>query len=81
MQSALAGSYKGWHVGKSGNFSGVEHVYTCVHDRGVPARERARNERAAAVGFSEESRFFNDRCELVVATQARDRACCGHQAS
>jgi len=41
----------------------------------VPARGRARNKRAGAVGFSEESRFFHDRCEPAVATQTRDRAC------
>jgi len=41
----------------------------------VPARGQARNERAAAVGFiSDESGFFVDRYELVVPTQARDRA-------
>jgi len=49
-------------------------VYICVLGRGVPARGRARNQRVAAVGFSEESRFFHDRCELVVPTQASDRA-------
>jgi hypothetical protein len=62
--------------------------YSTVLDRRVPARGPARNQRATAVGFTEESRFFRevellmgeerteaDRCERVVPTQARDRAC------
>jgi len=50
-------------------------MYTHVFGCGAPARGRARKERAAGVGFSEESGFFHDRCELLVPTQAGDRAC------
>jgi hypothetical protein len=89
MRSALAGLEGGVHVGKSGEFGGYfERVYTGVLDRGVRTRRWAGNERAGAVGFSEECRFFQgsraamgderteaDRGELVVPTQARDRAC------
>jgi len=76
MRSALAGVKGGMLVGKSGTFRGYfKHAYTGVLSRGVPARGRGRNQRAAVVGFGEECGFFHHRCELVVPAPAGDREC------
>ena len=76
MRTRLPAHIKACTWEKVGNFRGYfKHAYTGVLDRGVPVRGRARNERAAAVGFSEESLVLHAVSYIQYAALCRFREC------